>query len=129
MDGRVWCRNVVLSAIFLIRFLTVTFPPAERCHKLHTALAAAERVMIIFKQINIFLKRLARHGFIQQPPFRLLNVSEIIFQMLIEELLLANIKLITFKTPVFEERGIRLSFLQAVIQKTYSKVQECSIFC
>ena len=66
---------------------------------------------LLFLKRLTFLKRLARHRSTEQPSFRLINVSEIIFQMLIEELLLNNIKLITFKTPDFGEGEIGLCFL------------------
>lgn len=87
-------------------------PPlaAEQCHKLHTVPTAAEHGQLFLKRLT-FLKRLARHRSTEQPSFRLINVSEIIFQMLIEELLLNNIKLITFKTTDFGEGEIGLCFL------------------
>lgn len=48
-DGRVQCKNRILSSQHLINFLTVTALLAEQCHNVHTVLKAAADVMSMLK--------------------------------------------------------------------------------
>lgn len=54
LGERVQCRNTVLPRGFLTNFLSYIPTTVEQCHKPLKFLTAAERVMIVIKEIKIF---------------------------------------------------------------------------
>lgn len=82
LDGRIQCRNTVLSSGLLKNFSHNYSSPCRAVLQTPQS-SKSNRICDAYFYKSLLLKRLARHKSIEQPSFRLINVFKIIFHTLI----------------------------------------------